>query len=146
LIPWRRFECDSFASKPELKAGGWKSMDGGMDVSDARKLKEPRLARNGPLREALVSLARQKPRYGYRRLHPLLTRRKLIRLSLLGAVAKSNRGPFCKCHAKLPPLSAWDTGNAGQVLKHPERISKAVASAPGYISHVAVGLAWKLLF
>jgi putative transposase len=32
--------------------------------------------RNGPLREALVSLARQKPRYGYRRLHALLTRRE----------------------------------------------------------------------
>jgi len=35
---------------------------------------EPRPDRNGPLREALVSLARQKPRYGYRRLHALLER------------------------------------------------------------------------
>src|SRR6204780_5670389 len=36
---------------------------------------EPRPDRNGPLREALVKLARQKPRYGYRRLHALLSRR-----------------------------------------------------------------------
>jgi putative transposase len=37
---------------------------------------EPRPDRNTSLREALVTLARQKPRYGYRRLHALLTRRE----------------------------------------------------------------------
>ena len=36
---------------------------------------EPRPDRNMDLREALVKLARQKPRYGYRRLHALLERR-----------------------------------------------------------------------
>jgi len=36
---------------------------------------EPRPDRNAELREELVKLARQKPRYGYRRLHALLTRR-----------------------------------------------------------------------
>ena len=36
---------------------------------------EPRPDRNIELREALVKLARQKPRYGYRRLHVLLERR-----------------------------------------------------------------------
>ncbi len=36
---------------------------------------EPRPDRNIELREALVKLARQKPRYGYRRLHVLLQRR-----------------------------------------------------------------------
>ncbi len=36
---------------------------------------EPRPDRNAGLREALVALARQKPRYGYRRLHALLSRR-----------------------------------------------------------------------
>ncbi len=36
---------------------------------------EPRPDRNQELREALVTLARQKPRYGYRRLHALLSRR-----------------------------------------------------------------------
>ena len=36
---------------------------------------EPRADRNRELREALVILARQKPRYGYRRLHALLSRR-----------------------------------------------------------------------
>ena len=46
----------------------------GMDRGTYRY--EPRPDRNGPLREALVSLARQKPRYGYRRLHALLTRRE----------------------------------------------------------------------
>ncbi len=36
---------------------------------------EPRPDCNAGLREALVALARQKPRYGYRRLHALLSRR-----------------------------------------------------------------------
>ena len=36
---------------------------------------EPRPDRNSALREELVKLARQKPRYGYRRLHALLERR-----------------------------------------------------------------------
>jgi len=35
---------------------------------------EPRPDRNAQLRLALVALARQKPRYGYRRLHALLVR------------------------------------------------------------------------
>jgi putative transposase len=37
---------------------------------------EPRRDRNAELREALVALARQKPRYGYRRLHALMVRRE----------------------------------------------------------------------
>jgi putative transposase len=45
----------------------------GMDRGSYRY--EPRPDHNGPLREALVALARQKPRYGYRRLHALLERR-----------------------------------------------------------------------
>jgi putative transposase len=36
---------------------------------------EPRPDRNMELRDELVKLARQKPRYGYRRLHALLRRR-----------------------------------------------------------------------
>jgi putative transposase len=36
---------------------------------------EPRPDRNAELREELVMQARQKPRYGYRRLHALLGRR-----------------------------------------------------------------------
>jgi putative transposase len=36
---------------------------------------EPRPDRNAELRDVLVKLARQKPRYGYRRLHALLSRR-----------------------------------------------------------------------
>ncbi len=36
---------------------------------------EPRPDRNAELREELVKLARQKPRYGYRRLHAVLERR-----------------------------------------------------------------------
>lgn len=36
---------------------------------------EPRPDRNAELRAALVKLAREKPRYGYRRLHALLSRR-----------------------------------------------------------------------
>ena len=35
---------------------------------------EPRADHNAELREELVKLARQKPRYGYRRLHALLSR------------------------------------------------------------------------
>ena len=45
----------------------------GMDRGSYRY--EPRPDRNAQLREALVELARQKPRYGYRRLHALLVRR-----------------------------------------------------------------------
>ena len=45
----------------------------GMDRGSYRY--EPRPDHNAKLREALVSLARQKPRYGYRRLHALLERR-----------------------------------------------------------------------
>ena len=36
---------------------------------------EPKPDRNAELREELVKLARQKPRYGYRRLHAVLERR-----------------------------------------------------------------------
>src|SRR5271170_7122178 len=36
---------------------------------------EPRADRNAELRDELVKLARQKPRYGYRRLHAVLSRR-----------------------------------------------------------------------
>jgi putative transposase len=45
----------------------------GMERSSYRY--EPRPDRNAELREALVKLARQKPRYGYRRLHAMLNRR-----------------------------------------------------------------------
>src|SRR5689334_22083818 len=45
----------------------------GMDRGSYRY--EPRPDRNVQLREALIELARQKPRYGYRRLHALLVRR-----------------------------------------------------------------------
>jgi len=36
---------------------------------------EPRPDHNAELRQELVELARQKPRYGYRRLHAVLSRR-----------------------------------------------------------------------
>src|SRR5271168_902373 len=45
----------------------------GMERSSYRY--EPRPDRNAELREALIKLARQKPRYGYRRLHAVLSRR-----------------------------------------------------------------------
>jgi putative transposase len=45
----------------------------GLDRSSYRY--EPRSDHNQELRQELVNLARQKPRYGYRRLHALLTRR-----------------------------------------------------------------------
>jgi putative transposase len=45
----------------------------GMDCGSYRY--ERRADRNAELREALVSLARQKPRHGYRPVHVLLTRR-----------------------------------------------------------------------
>ena len=46
-----------------------------LDVERSSYRYEPRPDRNAELREALTSLARQKPRYGYRRLHALLGRR-----------------------------------------------------------------------
>jgi HTH-like domain len=45
----------------------------GLDRSSYRY--EPRADHNAELREELVKLARQKPRYGYRRLHVLLNKR-----------------------------------------------------------------------
>jgi hypothetical protein len=45
----------------------------GLDRSSYRY--EPAPDHNGELRQGLVSLARQKPRHGYRRLHALLDRR-----------------------------------------------------------------------
>jgi putative transposase len=86
----------------------WKSKYGGMEVSEAQRLKsledenrrlkqlvadlsldkealkgmvrkngwyEPRPDHNAELSQELVELARQKPRYGYRRLHAVLSRR-----------------------------------------------------------------------
>lgn len=44
---------------------------------------EPRPDHNGALRQELIALARQKPRYGYRRLHALLQRRGHPDLSVM---------------------------------------------------------------
>lgn len=46
-----------------------------LDVERSSYRYEPRPDRNAELREELVKLARQKPRYGYRRLHAMLSRR-----------------------------------------------------------------------
>jgi len=46
-----------------------------MEVDRSTYRYEPRPDHNAELREELVTLARQKPRYGYRRLHVLLERR-----------------------------------------------------------------------
>jgi len=46
-----------------------------LDVDRASYRYEPQPDRNAELREELVKLARQKPRYGYRRLHAVLERR-----------------------------------------------------------------------
>ena len=46
-----------------------------LDLERSSYRYEPRPDRNAELREELVTLARQKPRYGYRRLHALLSRR-----------------------------------------------------------------------
>lgn len=45
------------------------------EITRATYRYEPMPDRNAELREELVALARQKPRYGYRRLHALLERR-----------------------------------------------------------------------
>ena len=50
----------------------------GVDRSSYRY--EPRPDRNAELREELMKLARQKPRFGYRRLHAILERRRRKRL------------------------------------------------------------------
>ena len=46
-----------------------------LDMERSSYRYEPRPDRNAELRSELVKLARQKPRYGYRRLHALLSRR-----------------------------------------------------------------------
>ena len=74
---------------------------------------EPRPDRNIELREALVKLARQKPRYGYRRLHVLLQRRghevnvkRVYRLYLEErlAVRRKKRKRLVRDHALAPRL------------------------------------------
>jgi putative transposase len=46
-----------------------------LDVERSSYRYDPRPDRNAELREEMVKLAGQKPRYGYRRLHALLERR-----------------------------------------------------------------------
>jgi putative transposase len=46
-----------------------------MGIDRASYRYEPQPDRNAELRQELVKLARQKPRYGYRRLHAVLERR-----------------------------------------------------------------------
>lgn len=46
-----------------------------LDLERSSYRYEPRPDRNAALREEMIKLARQKPRYGYRRLHALLERR-----------------------------------------------------------------------
>jgi len=53
----------------------------GLDRSSYRY--DPRSDHNAALRQELVNLARQKPRYGYRRLHALLTRRVAVTSDLV---------------------------------------------------------------
>ncbi len=72
---------------------------------------EPRADHNADLREELVKLARQKPRYGYRRLHVLLCKRghpasaQRTRAEA-GGQRKSNRPIVQRLNARrFPPLS-----------------------------------------
>jgi len=46
-----------------------------LDLDRSSHRYQPRPDRNAELRRELVNLARQKPRYGYRRLHALIERR-----------------------------------------------------------------------
>jgi putative transposase len=68
---------------------------------------EPRPDRNIELREELVKLARQKPRYGYRRLHALLERRghevnvKRVYQQLL----RSSAAEFRRSHFELRSIA-----------------------------------------
>lgn len=63
------FACEQFQVSER-----WACKLLGVDRSSYRY--EPRPDRNAELRQALVALARQKPRYGYRRLHALMVRRE----------------------------------------------------------------------
>jgi hypothetical protein len=63
---------------------------------------EPRADRNGPLREALLSLARQKPRYGYRRLHALLEwREHPVSAMRIYRLYRDKRKPFLRSRYKF---------------------------------------------
>ena len=62
-----RFACEQFQVSER-----WACKLLGVDRSSYRY--EPRPDRNAELRQALVALARQQPRYGYRRLHALMVR------------------------------------------------------------------------
>ena len=64
---------------------------------------EPRPDHNAGLRQELVELARQKPRYGYRRLHAVLSRRisgePAARVS--GVQSRGSDGPAAQTEATL---------------------------------------------
>jgi putative transposase len=83
----------------------------GMERSSYRY--EPRPDRNTALREELVKLARQKPRYGYRRLHALLSRRghevnvkRVYRLYVEEGLTRSGRWTSSSTAWLSPPHSA----------------------------------------
>lgn len=112
----------------------------GMDRSSYRY--EPRPDRNTKLREALLTLARQKRRHGYRRLHALLERdqhaanvmrlyrlyraeglavrrqkrRRLTRVALASQLV--HRNDFCVRHAGKWP---WHSYHGGGGCLHPRK-------------------------
>lgn len=84
-----------------------------VDIDRSSYRYEPRADHNATLRDDLVSLARQKPRYGYRRLHALLKRRgravspqrvyRIYKREGL-AVRRLKRKRLSRPAASLPPL------------------------------------------
>ena len=85
----------------------------GVDRSSYRY--EPRPDRNATLREEMVKLARQKPRYGYRRLHVLLERRN------------AHNGQ-CEREAGIPVVSGGGLGRRRETQAAGERTSGRTAA------------------
>jgi len=76
-----------------------------VDLNRSSYRYEPRPDHNAELRQTLVELARQKPRYGYRRLHAVLSRR--------GSPVSPQRGsdgPAAQTEATLAPSYGFASG------------------------------------
>jgi hypothetical protein len=109
---------------------------------------EPRPKRNAALREDLVKLARQKPRYGYRRLHALLSRRghqvnvkrvyrRYVEEGL--TVRRRKRKRLVRDRAAKPRLSRARIDSLSSTSKESVKMSRQSRFAMGCARHLQGG-------
>lgn len=119
---------------------------------------EPRPDHNAELREELMILARQKPRWGYRRLHILLERRGVIASSQRVyrvyrkdglAVRRLRRKRYLRMHVETPLLSRpnqeWamdfvhDALSTGRGMRTLTIVDGFTRESPALLVHTSIG-------